>query len=155
MRGWVLVVALVLVAGGVRAEGWAVRAVPRPEGPGTRCVLESEKVSLPDGYQATTAQVVVDARSITVTSPSTLDGSFRDIGIAVDQEPLVPMDSLGDPRSARFEARYGALVEQFKQGARARLQLRFWPTWPATGTHSAVVSLIGFTRAYTQLLECR
>jgi hypothetical protein len=35
------------------------------------------------------------------------------------------------------------------------VRLRFWPTWPATGTHSATFSLIGFTRAYEQLAGCR
>jgi hypothetical protein len=35
------------------------------------------------------------------------------------------------------------------------VQLRFWPTWPATGTHSVTFSLIGFTRAYAQLGDCK
>ena len=33
-----------------------------------------------------------------------------------------------------------------------RVQLRFWPEWPATGTHAATFSLIGFTKAYAELL---
>ena len=32
--------------------------------------------------------------------------------------------------------------------------LRFWPEWPATGTHSATFSLIGFTKAYGELSGC-
>ena len=155
MRVSIALVALVLLVGEVRAETWTVRPVPRTEGSGGSCVLESEKASLTDGYQATTAQVVVDARTVTVTSPSVLDGGFRDIGVAVDEEPLVPMEGLANPRTARFESHYVALIEQFKRGSRARLQLRFWPTWPVTGTHSVTISLIGFTRAYAQLLECR
>jgi hypothetical protein len=52
-------------------------------------------------------------------------------------------------------SRYGTLVDQFKRGLRARVQLRFWPTWPTTGVHSATFSLIGFTRAYAGLDECK
>jgi hypothetical protein len=155
MSSWTLALAVVLVAGAARAEAWTVRAVARTGGPGTTCVLESAPASISDGYQTTTAQVVVDQEGVTVTSASVLDPSFDDIAIVVDDELPVPMDRLAGPRAARFESRHALLVEQFKRGARARLQLRFWPTWPATGTHSTVISLIGFTRAHAGLAECR
>ena len=116
--------------------------------------MESARQSLSDGYQDTTAYVTVDARSVTVTSASNLDGGFSDIGLIVDQEPLVPMDRLGGIKTAQFDAKYGRLVELFKAGVRLRVQLRFWPEWPATGTHSATFSLIGFTKAYGELAGC-
>ena len=122
---------------------------------GKNCVLESSPASLSDGYQTTTARVSVDAKSVLVSSPSVLDAGFKDIGIAVDEQPFIPMDRLADPRTAVFESRHEALVEQFKRGLRARVQLRFWPTWPATGTHDVTVSLIGFTKAYAGLVECK
>jgi hypothetical protein len=110
---------------------------------------------VPDGYQTITARIRVDGTTVSVSSPSVLDPSFKDIGIAVDEDALVPMDRLGDTRTAVFESQYGTLVEQFKRGLRARVQLRFWPTWPATGTHSVSFSLIGFTRAQARLGECK
>ena len=64
--------------------------------------IESIRQSLSDGYQDTTAYVTVDARSVTVTSASNLDGSFSDIGLVVDQEPLVPMDRLAGIKTAHF-----------------------------------------------------
>ena len=117
--------------------------------------MESGRQSLSDGYQDTTAYVTVDARSVTVTSASNLDGSFSDIGVIVDQEPLVPMDRLAGMKTAQFDTKYGHLVQLFKGGARLRVQLRFWPEWPATGTHAATFSLIGFTKAYGELAGCR
>jgi hypothetical protein len=34
--------------------------------------------------------------------------------------------------------------------------LRFWPTWPETGTHAIEVSLIGFTKAWDEMqASCR
>jgi hypothetical protein len=141
--------ALLLAASPVAAAAeWTLK-------PGASCILESSAASLSDGYQATTARVSVDAKTVSVSSPSVLDPSFKDIGIAVDEEPLIPMDRLADSRTAVFESRYAALVDQFKRGLRARLQLRFWPTWPATGTHDATVSLIGFTKGYAGLAECK
>lgn len=149
------VLALLALAEPVAAEEWSLKTVPRTDGPGTRYVLESTRQSLSDGYQDTTAHVTVDGRSVAVTSGSNLDASFSDIGLVVDQEPPVPMDRLAGMKTALFETKYGRLVELFKAGARLRVQLRFWPEWPATGTRSATFSLIGFTKAYGELAGCR
>jgi hypothetical protein len=118
-------------------------------------VVESVRQALPDGYQTTTAYVMVDDRSVAVTSGSNLDPSFSDIGLVVDQEPLVPMDRLVGVKTALFDSKYARLIELFKAGLRLRVQLRFWPEWPATGTHSMSVSLIGLTKAYGDLAGCR
>ena len=153
--GVVLALALTL-CGPAAADEWSVKSVPRTDGPGTRCVLESTRQSLFDGYQDTTAYLTVDSDSVVVTSASNLDGSMSGIGLAVDQEPLVPLDRLVGTKTALFAgAKHGRLVELFKAGNRLRVQLRFWPEWPATGTHSATFSLIGFTKAYGELAGCR
>src|SRR5262245_63040958 len=148
------VCALVALAGPVVAEDWSVKTVARTDGSGNRCVIESSRQSLPDGYQTTTAHVTIDSRSISVTAAANLDPSFLDIGLAVDQEPLVPMDRLEGRKIALFDSRYGRLIDLFKAGGRLRVQLRFWPEWPATGTHSTTFSLIGFTKAYGELAGC-
>jgi hypothetical protein len=134
---------------------WTVKTVPRPDGPGTRCVLESARQSLSDGYQATTAYLTVDGRTVLVTSASNLDPGFSDIGLVVDDGDLVPMDRLAGAKVAVFETAYTRLLERFRAGQRVRVQLRFWPEWPATGPHSATFSLIGFTKAYGELAACR
>jgi hypothetical protein len=151
-----LVLALSLTGTGVaRAADWTVKTVARADGPGVRCVLESSRQSLPDGYQKTTAYIAVASRSVTVTSVSALDGGFKDIGLVVDQREFIPMDRLEGDKTAVFDSQYDRVVEQFKVGLQARVQLRFWPTWPATGAHSTMFSLIGFTKAYDQLSGCR
>jgi hypothetical protein len=58
-------------------------------------------------------------------------------------------------KTALFAATHGRLIELFKAGNRLRVQLRFWPEWPTTGTHSVTFSLIGFTKAYGELGGCR
>jgi hypothetical protein len=148
-------VAMALTGGTASAEEWLVKSVPRTDGPGTRCVMESVRRSLFDGYQDTTAYVTVDARSVTVTSASNLDPTFSDIGLFVDEEPFIPMDRLAGTKSAEFTAKYGRLIDLFKAGVRLRVQFRFWKEWPTTGTHSVTFSLIGFTKAYGELAACR
>jgi hypothetical protein len=151
-----LALALSLTGPGIaRAADWTVKSLARPDAAGVRCMLESSRQSLPDGYQKTTAYISVASRSVTVTSVSVLDGGFKDIGLVVDQGELIPMDRLEGDKTAVFESQYDRVVQQFKAGLQARVQLRFWPTWPATGAHSTTFSLIGFTKAYDQLSGCR
>ena len=146
-----VLVAILLTLVPVRvAADWTVKS-----GDGSGCILESSPESLTDGYQTTTARIRVEGKTVSVSSPSVFDTGFNDIRIVVDEQEMFPIDRLADPRTAVFESRYAALVEQFKRGLRASVRLRFWPTWPATGTHSATFSLIGFTRAHAQLGECK
>jgi len=144
----------VVVASPAGAADWVVKTVPRTGGPGTQCVAESVRVELSDGYQTTTAYLTVDRQSVTVTSVSSLDGGNRDIGVVVDQGNLIQMDRLAGPKSAVFATTYAQLISQFRAGREARVQLRFWPEWPATGVHSATFSLIGFTKAYGEMSGC-
>jgi len=137
------------------AAQWAVRAEPTAPGATASCVLESERQPLSDGYQKTWAQIVVDRQAVRVTSPSKLDPGDADIGLVVDDGPFVPMDEVAGERTAVFKTRYAPLVDDFKRGLKVRVQLRFWPTWPKTSTHSAIISLLGFTRAHEGLADCR
>jgi len=157
---WPRLAALALLAGTLAvppdvAADWTVRAEPAAAGAKPRCVLESERQPLSDGYQKTWAQVIVDRQAVRVTSPSKLDPGDGDIGLVVDDGSFVPMDEVTGERTAVFKTRYATLIEEFKRGLKVRVQLRFWPTWPKTSTHSAVFSLIGFTRTHGGLAECR
>jgi hypothetical protein len=146
----ILVSVTVVATAAAAAAEWAVKP-----GPGAACVLESSAESMSDGYQTIQARIRVDSKIVSVISPSVLDPGFNDIGVFVDQQEMIPAERFADSRTAVFESRYGTLVDRFKRGLRARIQLRFWPTWPTTGVHSATFSLIGFTRAYDRLDECK
>ena len=108
-----------------------------------------------DGYQQTSVYFSVTPRSVLLVSAAPLDAGSSDIGLKVDDEPFVRSDRLQGDRSAVFDSDHARVVAQFKAGHQVRVQLRFWPTWPATGTHAATLSLIGFTKAYEALAGCR
>jgi hypothetical protein len=65
------------------------------------------------------------------------------------------MDKVIQDKTASFDSNYAIIVEEFKRGLKVNVQLRFWPTWPVTGTHSATLSLIGFTKAFAELSDCK
>lgn len=149
-----LAVLVCIVAGAAPAEAWRVQPLPEGQPGGARCVLQSARQAVFDGYQDTWAQIVVDDTTVRVTSASMLDPGDGDIGLSVDGGGFVPADDVVDGRTALFSTRYGVLIDDFKRGLRVRVQLRFWPTWPKTGTHAVAFGLIGFTRAHTQLADC-
>jgi hypothetical protein len=131
---------------------WHVQRVS--EGGTVKCRIESDKAPVNDGYQKVTAQLIVTAdNAVQIVSLSTFDGGSGDIGIQVDKNAFVKFDKLLGDKTVGFDAAAAAaLIPQFKAGLRARAQLRFWPTWPVTGTHDADISLIGFTKAYEEMV---
>jgi len=131
-------------------SAWKVRHLE-----GTTCRLESDKAALNDGYQQTSAQLLVTAIEVRVVSESTFDGSAGDLLIEVDRNEPVKADGLSGEKTVIFK-NASSLIPQFKAGLKARVQLRFWPSWPETGSHSATVSLIGFTKAWDEMQDgCR
>lgn len=150
-----LVAASCLAAGFVTAaaaENWEVR--PAPRGGEKTCLLVSAKQPVSDGYQMVEAQIVVDKGAVVVSSDSVLDPGFEDIGLAIARHPFIPADQVRDRKQAVFEKQYAKIVQLFKDGRDVRVQLRFWPTWPATGAHSVSFSLMGFTKAYGEAVKC-
>ncbi len=86
-------------------------------------------------------------------------GSLEDLFDRIGERPPDPMASVfvAAMREWRRSAAKGLLAStEFKAGLKAQVTLRFWPTWPETGTHSIVVSLLGFTRAWDEMqASCR
>jgi hypothetical protein len=146
--------ALVLLYHTASAE-WTVQRLRDPATKVEVCHLVSETVTMRDGYDTTMVSVAFTGKAILLRTESPLDTSFNDIGVQVDRHALVAMDTTQERKIAVFTTSYATLVEQSKKGARLRVQLRFWPTWPATGTHDATFPLKGFTKAYAEMLACQ
>ena len=151
-----LFAALVLpLSGGEAHAAWSNKRTMDVATGRTRCYLESTPGTVNDGYQDIQAIIIVRADAVLVHTESPLDASFADIGMQVDTQTLFPMDAVADRKAAMFTAQYARLIEHFKQGTKVRAQLRFWPTWPVTGTHAVTFSLLGFSKAYAAMLACK
>jgi hypothetical protein len=149
-----IITGVLLLAGGIARAQWTVKRTAGTSTAPPHCYVESATVTVYDGYQETHARLIVRADAIVIHTDAPLDASFGDIGLQVDTQAFVLLDSVSTRKMAVFTSQYARLIEQFKQGSKARLQLRFWPTWPATGPHAATASLIGFSKAYTAMQAC-
>jgi hypothetical protein len=82
-----------------------------PGGAGrVRCVLESERQALPDGYRTTWVQIQVDGKAVRVSSASVLDPGEGDMGLAVDDGSFVRPDEVIGQKTAVFSSQYESLV---------------------------------------------
>ena len=118
------------------------------------CHLESDPVTMSDGYQDIEGFIRLDHDEIRLVTGSPLDASFTDIGIAVDDNAFVKVEAVRDRKEALFKTAYEQLLQQFIAGSRVVASLRFWPTWPATGIQTASFSLVGFSKAHAEMTAC-
>jgi hypothetical protein len=147
----------VLVVATLQAMSLAVHAgwYVTDAGPGKAgCLLETEKVSLFDGYADTRLRLSVADGAVRVKTESNIDSSFDDLGLMVDGKDFVPADAVVDEKDVLFNTATGSLIEQFIRGRTVTLYLRFWPTYPATQRYESRISLAGFTRAYNDYEAC-
>jgi hypothetical protein len=120
----------------------------------TGCSLETQEISLFDGYSDTRARLSVADGALRVKTESNIDSGFNDVGLAVDGNTFIPADAVVDEKDALFSTGIDAVIDQFIRGNSVTVYLRFWPTYPATQRYEARFSLAGFTRAYNDYKAC-
>ena len=158
---------LVMLLDSAAWAAWTVKRLYNQMGNLDRCVLESNAASVRDGYQETQASMIISVDAIMVKTKAPLDDSFGDIGLQVEKNDFIKMDKIVEERSALFASSYTKILAQLKKepapvkkGQKppiptVKVQLRFWPTWPATGTHAVEFSLEGFSKAYAEMGACQ
>lgn len=151
--GTAIVAASLLLFTDIATANWTVKRVEDLKS--SSCYLESDPQQLHDGYQDTSVYLVVTDKSVQLRTASDLDGGFSDIGMQVEKKDFIPMDGLEGKKTARFDSHHAQIVEEFIRGLTVRVDMRFWPTWPTTGVHPASFSLVGFTKAYSEMSECK
>jgi hypothetical protein len=145
-----MAVALCLAGVVARADApnWARQLRNDPGTNQTACVLVSATQTIYDGYQDTRIHLELGKGGLQVISESNFDTGGRPLGLSVDGGPFIASDKLAAETRLAFTHDMDRIIDQFIQGNTARIRLRFWPTWPATGDKIVKFSLLGFTRAY-------
>jgi hypothetical protein len=141
-------------AGGV-AQTWAVATVKNPLTQQDQCLLQSNTITISDGYGDTKVTLLINDQGLAAVTTSKIDASFQDLTLVVDDNAAIKSDRVIKDETVAFDREAATIVEQFKKGKEATVYLRFWPTWPATQSFPARFSLRGFTKAHETLSNCR
>lgn len=150
LRGALMFAALGMVPHAACAEWSVADAAPGMAG----CGLETQEISLFDGYSDTHVRLSVANGALRVKTESNIDPGFNDLGIVVDGKTFMPADAVVDEKDVLFNSDIDAVIDQFIRGNHVTVYLRFWPTYPATQRYEARFSLAGFTRAYNDYKAC-
>jgi len=131
---------------------WEVRRALRFNG---NCVLESNKIDFYDGYDNTGLAFRVVNDELYLLTHSNIDMSFKDVGVQVGNNTFLHAEKIVGEQNVIFKKELPTLIAQLRKTREARIQLRFWPTYPATQAYSEVVNLEGFLTGYDQYQACK
>jgi hypothetical protein len=133
---------------------WTAKRVYDPIKDESHCVAESIPQRMHDGYQDTTVTLRLDNEALLIATKSNIDPAEPQAGIKVGHHELIRMDRVHREQNALFETRIKDIIQQFDDGLRVEVALKFWPTWPNKGIKSTHFSLVGFRKAFAQLPDC-
>ena len=119
------------------------------------CSLQTDAISIFDGYGEAKIQLDLNAERLLVKTDSNIDATFEDLALRVDDNEEIPADSLDGEQNVVFSSQLEEMLPQFIRGVSVTVLLRFWPTYPPTGRKEAAFTLIGFTNAHNQYQACR
>ncbi|WP_373506516.1 hypothetical protein [Thiocapsa sp.] len=164
--GWGAVCTIALSTGVAAAPGqpgdsvlpvWKVERGVDPYTHADACLLTTQPLIMPDGYGTARVQLVLGPRALIVLTDSNIDPSYPRQGLTVDDKPVIEPDAPFplQGQSVLFEHSVAEVIERFRRGRRAELQLGFWPSWPVTETKRLALSLRGFSKAHESLTACR
>lgn len=120
----------------------------------SQCVARNAKPIINDGQSSSSAIVEVTNAFVRVLTDSTIDISYPDTGIKIDDNEQFPLDSVFSDTNVEFDFDVDVLIAQMRKGQKATITLGFWPTWPVTQSYSTEVSLVGFTKVMQKLKSC-
>ena len=136
-------------------DNWTVVIDEDPLSQSSQCLLESVTHTIEDGQTDTPVKLVYNGKHIVATSKSTLDLSYPNVGLKVATHEPYKIDRVHKKTIAVFSTQASSIHKAFIAGKKAQLALGFWPTWPQTHTRIIEFSLIGYTKAHEQFVECQ
>jgi len=120
----------------------------------TRCMISSLTKTFYDGYSESSITIQLTANSLFIKTNSTIDMSYPDTGVVIDQNTSLPLEKLFGDSSILIKQNTKKIIMQLTQGKQLTIKLGFWPTWPKSETRRIDFSLTDFDKAYQSFIAC-
>lgn len=118
------------------------------------CALTQSVRSMPDGQGGTPLELILMRDQIRIATKSNIDITYPDDGLKIDGDPVVALDKVENESTAVIETDVTQIIERLRTARRMDVFLGFWPTWPVTETHRAVLKVDQFVKAEVMLAKC-
>jgi hypothetical protein len=133
---------------------WTLDRRPNPLIKTTECLLISDPITIPDGYDKTRVKLLLTTNKLYVQTDSNIDLSYPHSGVQIDDSPVWAFDKVIKDTSTELGTHFKEALSRLDHGKTITVHLGFWPTWPMTKTREASFSLEGMKAAVTALTEC-
>jgi len=126
--------------------------------PATRkqdCYMRSTDTTIRIGEDETRLFLLLTASKLYIVTNSIIDTSYTDSRINVDKYKPIPVTHFTDEKIAQIKTFDPDYLAQFIKGYWASVYMGYWPSWEKTGLQEARFNLVGFTRTYTEYIQCQ
>jgi len=126
--------------------------------PATRkqdCYMRSADTTIRIGEDETRLFLLLTGGKLYIVTNSIIDTSYNNSRINVDKYDPIPVKEYTDKKTAQINTFDPEYLAQFIKGYRASIYMGYWPSWEKTGLQEARFSLVGFTRTYTEYIQCQ
>lgn len=119
------------------------------------CYMRSADTAIHIGEDETRIFLLLTGKNLYIVTNSIIDSSYSDSRINVDKYDPIPVKQYTDKKTAQIKTFDPDYLAQFIKGYRVSVYMGYWPSWEKTGLQEARFDLIGFTRTYTDYIQCR
>lgn len=137
------------------AENWYVVNGFNPVTRQQDCFMRSAETVIRLDEDETRLYLLLSGHDLYLVSNSIIDTSYNDSRINVDKYEPISVNQYKDKKTAQIKAFDPNFLVQFIKGYWASVYMGFWPSWEKTGLQEARFDLIGFTRTYTEYIQCQ
>ena len=137
------------------ADNWYVVNGFNPVTRQQDCFMRSAEAVIRLDEDETRLYLLLSGQNLYLVTNSIIDTSYTDSRINVDKYDPISVAQYTDDKTALISAFDPNYLVQFIKGYWASVYMGFWPSWEKTGLHEARFDLIGFTRTYTEYIQCQ
>jgi len=119
------------------------------------CYMRSADTAIRIGEDETRIFLLLTGTKLYIVTNSIIDTSYSDSRIIVDGHEAIPVKQYINKETAQINKFDPQYLAQFIKGYRASVYMGYWPSWSKTGLQEAQFNLTGFTRTYTDYIQCQ
>jgi len=119
------------------------------------CYMRSANTVIRIGEDETRIFLLLTDSKLYIVTNSIIDTSYSDAHIAVDKLDAIPVKQYINRQTAQISNFDPQYLARFIKGYRVSVYIGYWPSWEKTGLQEARFNLIGFTRVYTDYIQCQ
>ena len=117
--------------------------------------MRSVDTAIHIGEDETSIFLLLTGEKLYIVTNSIIDTSYSNSRINVDRYDPIPVKQYTDKKTAQIKTFDPDYLAQFIKGYWASVYMGYWPSWEKTGLQEARFDLIGFTRTYTDYIQCQ